>query len=214
MHNTVPLLCVATIASATAAFATPANTAHTATLPPPATSASRPSGDHFSQQPTVRAPCDTEIEYRVEEQIARLTDVDSSDVHVRSVRRAVTLYGTVPDEIARQRILVAAQQSGAVVVRDELSVRSPEQNTPIGPRDDTSIETQARTAILREAGTWARSLRARSRNGVVTLHGRVATYRDAHKILRAVRNIPGVRAVQCAWIVNESLVITIDGDRT
>src|SRR5262249_1184737 len=92
--------------------------------------------------PTIRSPQtpgDIALAYRIEERLGDLRGVDLRDVHLRVVRGAVTLNGTIPDEAMRDKILIAANSpDGVVVVRDELSL-DPSVARGGGPSDDAQI---------------------------------------------------------------------------
>jgi osmotically-inducible protein OsmY len=154
-----------------------------------------------------RAVRDAEIEYRIVRALGLLEDVDTGDVHVASVRGAVRLYGTIGQAVARGRILVTASRVfGVRVLRDELTLRSaPSDALP----DDAQLEQQARAAVQFDRGAMERPLQVQARRGVVTLRGRVATYDDALRVLRAVKSVSGVRTVRSGLVVNEAIVIPV-----
>jgi osmotically-inducible protein OsmY len=187
--------------AATLLFASPA-LADPAPLPP------------AEETSPARAPQDDEVEYRVAQQLGRLVGVDLSDVHVESVRGAVRLYGTVESNAARDRILVAtALADGVQVVRDELAVRPPGEARGGGPRDDAQLAREVRSVGQYDPGVMERPLEVESRGGVVTLRGRVATVRDARRVVLRAKAVRGVRNVRPALVVNELIVVPVDGDR-
>jgi hyperosmotically inducible protein len=189
------------------------------TTPSPATPpvATNPSmtPERPTETPSPQSPDDGEIEYRLMVRMASLDPVRLGDVHVRSVRGAVTLYGSVPDARSRDRALIMANTfDGVRVVRDELDLRPRGSSARGGgPTDDATVSANATQALRTDPGVVGQPLDVRAERGVLTLRGTVATYADARRILSTAKSIPGVVAVRPALRVNEAHVVLVDGDR-
>lgn len=166
-----------------------------------------------AEHPSPQTPDDGELEYRIMVRLASIDPYKLGDVHARSVRGAVTLYGTVPDADSRDRALVLANGfDGVNVVRDEIELR-PVAARGGGPADDATITVRAQNAVTGFSGAVGGPLRVAVRNGVVTVIGTVATYADAMRVTNALKNVPDVIAVRSAMRVNAARVVMIDGDR-
>jgi osmotically-inducible protein OsmY len=164
--------------------------------------------ERADERPTPMSSNDVALTYHVLARIGALRGVDSGDVHVRVVRGAVTLYGTVVSEAVRTRVLIAAHTTlGVRVIRDELSLREPSSARGGGPND--SEIAQAATKFDHDPGAVGIPLEFSVQRGVVRVRGTVATYRDALRILREVRAIEGVREVHSELRVNETHVVVV-----
>jgi hypothetical protein len=204
--------------------------------PAPAAAQELPAYDRGTPQ----SARDVELEYHIESAMAEIPGVDVSNVRTRVVRGAVTVRGSVPTEAMHHALLVATSGFfGVRVVRDELSVAPPGGSnstatatpsnaastadstraaaaTPTarggGPRDG-QLEAQAQDVATREASVAGPAPLALARNGVVTLYGRVATFRAAHQLMRDVQALPGVHAVRMQVRVGEVAFMPAGADR-
>lgn len=68
--------------------------------------------------------------------------------------------------------------------------------TTYGLKDDATIATRVKIALLNDPRVGPRRLDARALNGVVTLSGTVASQADVNAAVAAARKVPGARDVK------------------
>ncbi|MBT1070334.1 BON domain-containing protein [Pelotalea chapellei] len=135
---------------------------------------------------------DQEIADAVEDKIQADGAVPVSRLQVTTEAGVVTLSGTVPTLLAKERALRLAES-----LRGVKSVVNLIQVKTIN-RDDVEIRKDIEKAFLRNPAIKARNLSPDVRNGVVTISGDVQSWTERDLALKMAEAVKGVRDVKDA----------------
>lgn len=151
---------------------------------------------------------DAEIQRDVLMELGWDLRVPCSEIGVSVHHHIVTLTGTVTSDLEKLAAEQAAHRVlGVQDVANDILVRSPSSE-----RTDSDLAAAVRQALLWDAFVVADDIDTTVSNGVVTLRGEVDTLARKEAAERALRDIVGVRAVQNAITVVET-VPAIDRSR-
>jgi hyperosmotically inducible protein len=157
-------------------------------------------------------------------------DIKARYIKVRSRDGVVTLNGRVDNDDLRQQVVnIAKYTDGVTQVQDQLTV-GPERvaedakpaagsdravattGTPpytapatIGRTDDASVTAFVQSKYFLDDDLKGRHIQVDTSNGVMTLHGDVASDNERAKALLLARTTPGVERVEDALTVDASL---------
>jgi len=122
------------------------------------------------------------------------SQVPAGDINVDTRRGVVTLFGTVPNQEAKNRAKeIAAKISGVHDVRDELTVLGHEKN-----KEDKHTDSEIESAVkqrLSDAKLRGADVKVDVKGEAVRLTGTVASYRDAHEAVALAYHTRGVKRV-------------------
>jgi hyperosmotically inducible protein len=143
---------------------------------------------------------DAAITAAVKAQLAGDPDVKSFGIDVDTIEGVVSLRGNVDTAAQRAETERIARAVGGVRgVRNELTVQSPET---IGTHiDDAGITAAVKTAFAADPDVKALSIDVDTRDGVVTLSGRVETSAMRARAEDLARRTNGVKAVRNQLLV-------------
>jgi osmotically-inducible protein OsmY len=135
---------------------------------------------------------DSQLKQAVLQELKWDTHVDETEVGVELQQGIVTLTGTVDSwakRLAAQR--AAHRVEGVLDVANEIQVR-----TPGSPgRTDTDIAEAVRRALEWDVFVPHKRVASTVSDGLVTLEGKVDSFREREDAEQAIRNLAGVRAV-------------------
>ena len=139
---------------------------------------------------TTATKTDTDLRHDVEAALAWEPSVDERRIGVSVVDGIATLQGEVRSYGERWRAELAAQRvAGIRAIVNELAVKTP------GQVSDTDIARSAVDALRHNVMVPADQITVKVDNGFVTLTGDVEWEYQRRAADRAVRDLPGVRAV-------------------
>jgi hyperosmotically inducible protein len=146
---------------------------------------------------------DAAITTEVKAKLAGDPDVKSFGIDVDTVDGIVSLRGNVDTGSQRSETeRIARDVKGVRGVRNELSVRSPEtMGTHI---DDAAITAAVKTAFAADPDVKALSIDVDTRDGVVTLSGRVGSAGERTRAEDVARRTNGVKGVRNELTVGNS----------
>ena len=167
---------------------------------------------------------------KVQAQFFADDDIKARYIDVTTRDGVVTIKGHVENEQVRQQVLqIAKNTDGVRQVQDQLLVGQPANvfetgdqpvatggsaDGALGPNtaappvlDDSAIATSIQAKYFRDSGIKARDIAVESRNGVVTLRGRVASDSERAQALILARMTEGVQRVEDALTVDASLAL-------
>ena len=146
---------------------------------------------------------DATIVTEVKAKLAGDPDVKSFGIDVDSVDGMVSLRGNVDTGSQRAETeRIARGVKGVHGVRNELTVRSPES---VGTHiDDAGITAAVKAAFATDPDVKALSIDVDTRDGVVTLSGRVGSPGERIKAEDIARRTNGVKAVHNELTVGQS----------
>jgi hyperosmotically inducible protein len=146
---------------------------------------------------------DATISTEVKAKLAGDPDVKAFGIDVDTVDGIVSLRGNVDTGSQRAETeRVARTVHGVRGVRNELTVKAPET---VGTHiDDAGITAAVKTAFATDPDVRALSIDVDTRDGVVTLSGRVASSGERSKAEDIARRTDGVKAVHNELTVGNS----------
>ena len=123
---------------------------------------------------------------------------DSLSVDVDKEKGVVTLSGKVPSQDAKDRAGQAAQAvAGNLVVSNQISIEPPgaePQAREIASNIDDSIEKQFKALLI--ANHWDKEhISYKSKNGVLTIKGKVPTMQQRSDVEKVAATVPSVTQV-------------------
>jgi osmotically-inducible protein OsmY len=122
------------------------------------------------------------------------SQVPAGDINVDTRRGVVTLFGTVPNQEAKNRAKeIAAKISGVHDVKDELTVLGHEK-TKQDKHTDSEIESAVKQR-LSNAKLRGADVNVDVKGQAVRLTGTVSSYRDAHEAVALAYHTRGVKRV-------------------
>ncbi|MFN2425268.1 MAG: BON domain-containing protein [Candidatus Binatia bacterium] len=141
-------------------------------------------------------PTDAWLTTKVKLAIATTDGVNPTEVHVDTVRRAVTLHGTVNTAVEKGIAEQAATSvTGVDSVRNLLQVVPAENEAAVEEKDD-KISARVSAALAKEPSLKDSSIAVQSVNkGVVLLKGSAANLSDHLDAIEVARSVKGVRRV-------------------
>jgi osmotically-inducible protein OsmY len=136
---------------------------------------------------------DSQLKHDVLDELKRDTRTKEADVGVEVKSGVVTLSGSVDSWPARLRAEEAAHRvAGVLDVADDVTVKI----VGADERDDSDLARTVRTALEWDALVPSQRIRSTVSNGEVTLEGTVESWGQYEDAARAVRYLPGVRAMR------------------
>ena len=93
-------------------------------------------------------------------------------------------------------IFVAALAAACAGYQEGSSARTPGEYV-----DDVAIQSQVKTALLREPGVDGLAINTEVRQGIVTLYGRVSSEAQRERVLILVRSTSGVKGVDDRLVI-------------
>jgi hyperosmotically inducible periplasmic protein len=149
----------------------------------------------FDREPRVEprnSLTDTRITAQVKLKLLGVPNVPTRDINVDSNDGVVTLFGSVPDEAAKDRAESEAHKvSGVVRVRNQLEV-VPSSKRATVTADDAKIERDLADCFGRSEYA---NIRYEVKAGNVRVTGRVASAWEKLDVMRLARSVDGVRTV-------------------
>jgi osmotically-inducible protein OsmY len=131
-------------------------------------------------------------------------DVKARFINVSTRAGVVTLKGRVDSEAAHeQAVQIAKSTDGVRQVTDQLIVWPARAVSPAGPSDANWITTQIQARFFAHSAIDGRDIDVNTRDGVVTLSGRVDNEREKELAVAIARDIEGVGRVDDRLTVQE-----------
>lgn len=151
----------------------------------------------FDREPAKVEPrtslTDTRITAEVKLKLLGASHVASRDINVDSNDGVVTLFGSVPDEAAKDKAEVeAARVSGVTRVRNQLEV-VPERKREVVAISDREIERDLKERFSRHREH--EGIEYEVENGTVRLTGTVESAWQKLEVMRMARQVKGVKLV-------------------
>jgi len=145
---------------------------------------------------------DAGITSAVKTKFAADDTVKASQINVDTSDKVVTLSGTVDTQAAKTRALELARETkGVVRVSDQLTVHDMTADvapTPDAERasfSDAAITASVKTKLLADTSVGGLKIDVDTRDGVVTLTGKVKSQAERDQALRIARESDGVKTV-------------------
>ena len=158
-----------------------------------------------AEQPTEHS--DRWITMKVKTVLAFHKNVSASATEVETRDGVVTLSGSAGSAVKKQLTAEYAKDvDGVKEVRNDLVVPGarPAPET-VGERvDDASITAQVKTTLLFSKSTHALATKVRTRDGVVTLHGKAGSAAERDLATRIAEDINGVKRVDNLMTVRKT----------
>lgn len=137
---------------------------------------------------------DSAITAKVEAKLAADPEINPFNVDVDTNEGIVTLSGAVEKSYAREEAeRLAENTDGVLGVRNDITIRDRDMGERI---DDAWIVTKIKTKITADPELNPFNINVDSKDGVVTLDGRVKTAADAEEAAKLARDTEGVRSVK------------------
>ncbi|MFN2376264.1 MAG: BON domain-containing protein [Candidatus Binatia bacterium] len=142
------------------------------------------------------APADAWTTTKVKVALATGGDVNAAEVHVDTVRRQVTLHGTVATAVEKEAAGRTAEAvEGVEAVRNLLQVVPARDEVAVAEKDD-DVHQRVTAALAADASLRDSSIAVQSVNkGLVLLKGDARTVSDHLTAIEVARAVPGVRRV-------------------
>jgi osmotically-inducible protein OsmY len=132
---------------------------------------------------------DGDIALAVDTQLVNDDGVPAHRIDVRTEKGIVSLSGSVPHLLARERAgEIATRVKGVRSVVNRLEIR------PV-PRTDDQIRKDVELALLADPATNFFGLKVGVRNGIVSLGGRVDSWQEERLCILVAKGVNGVRKV-------------------
>jgi osmotically-inducible protein OsmY len=143
-----------------------------------------------AREKTIQSLKDEEITQAVESALRDDYAVPADDIVVATVKGDVTLTGTVPDLLARDRAeRLTTTVMGVRDVKDEIKV------TP-ALRSDSEITADVSSSLGVDPVIAARNLNVKTSGGTVTLSGTVGSSSERARARQLAMSVPGATAVK------------------
>lgn len=153
---------------------------------------------------------DAVITAKIKTSMAADTQVDFSQIEVKTDKKVVTLTGNINSEGEKQRALdIARSTSGVTSVVDMISVRTgaetgnaPEPARSLGEHiDDATITAAVKTRLLDDPLVKGLKIDVDTREGVVFLTGRVGSQKESERAVEIARATEHVKEVKPNLVV-------------
>jgi osmotically-inducible protein OsmY len=145
---------------------------------------------------------DAGITSAVKTKFAADDTVKASQINVDTSDKVVTLSGTVDSQAAKTRALELARETkGVVRVSDQLTVHdmtadvAPAPDAARASFSDAAITASVKTKLLADTSVGGLKIDVDTRDGVVTLTGKVKSQAERDQALRIARESDGVKTV-------------------
>lgn len=144
----------------------------------------------------ISTPADAWITTKVKVSLATTEGVNPAEVHVDTVRREVTLHGTVNTVAEKQAAESTAKATeGVASVRNLLQVVAPKNEAVVEEKDE-DLNTRVSAALAANKSLKDSTISVQSVNkGLVLLKGNAKTLSDHLTAIDVARSVPGVRRV-------------------
>lgn len=150
---------------------------------------------------TTSKKSDSHLKREVLDELKWDTRVKETDIGVEVRGGTVTLTGSVDSWTARLAAQDAAHRvAGVLDVANDINVKLVGSHE----RDDSDLAEAVRTALEWDVLVPSKQIRSTVSNGNVTLEGKVDYWSQYDDAARAIRNLPGVRAVNNLILVEPS----------
>jgi osmotically-inducible protein OsmY len=141
-------------------------------------------------------PKDWEITNAVDDELMQDPATPDNFIDVSTTDGIVTLTGSVPNILAKERAEeVAATVKGVRGVVNRLDVNAPR-------RSDTEIKEDVQNALMWDPATASWKLSVSVDNGVVTLNGTVDSWQETQLAKRVAESVVGVKGVNNDLFIN------------
>lgn len=137
-----------------------------------------------------RSVKDNDIKSAVEYELSLDRVVDSHQIDVGAVEGVVMLYGSVNNLLAKERAVeIAKSIEGARSVIDDITLETSQ-------RPDDDLRWDVVQALLQDPGTDSYEIDVNVDYGVVTLTGKVDSWKEKQLSTAVVKGVSGVRSVR------------------
>lgn len=135
-------------------------------------------------------PTDPEISNAVYEELAANATTPHYSIDVQTYDGIVTLSGTVPDLLAKDRIVkVAEMVKGVRAVVDQVEIDAP-------TRTDFVLETKVKDALINDPAVDYNEVKVEVSDGEVFLTGTVDSWQEKKLAGFVAKGVPGVKALE------------------
>lgn len=157
---------------------------------------------------------DTAITAGVKGKLALENNLDSSDISVATNNGTVTLSGSVSNSKARSSAESATRSfAGVTNVNNRLSVQSPSVVAAIKDTgeaaaqatSDTWITTKVKSVLLADEDAKGLDVSVDTKDGVVTLKGKLTTQADIDHVKALAMDVDGVKRVNTSALTVATL---------